>query len=194
MSLLLQYADTAPEQLRKRVDTLPELVAELDKLGVRFERWQASAPIADVTSPEAILTAYASDVERLKRERGYKTADVVRLKRDPHDTKWADRAKAARAKFLDEHTHSEDEVRFFVEGAGMFCLHIDGVVSLVVCERGDLLSVPAGTRHWFDMGTNPDFCAIRVFGSERGWVADFTGDKLGGRFLSFDQVRAQFGS
>jgi 1,2-dihydroxy-3-keto-5-methylthiopentene dioxygenase len=52
--------------------------------------------------------------------------------------------------------------------------------------------VPAGTHHWFDMGKDPAFCAIRLFGSERGWVAAFTGDKIAGRFLSFDQVKQQF--
>jgi 1,2-dihydroxy-3-keto-5-methylthiopentene dioxygenase len=65
-------------------------------------------------------------------------------------------------------------------------------VLLLRCERGDLLSVPAGTRHWFDMGTVPHFCAIRMFGSEAGWVAAFTGDPIAQRFPSFDAVNERW--
>jgi 1,2-dihydroxy-3-keto-5-methylthiopentene dioxygenase len=89
---------------------------------------------------------------------------------------------AMRTKFLSEHTHSEDEVRFFVEGSGLFSLHIGGSVYLVTCERGDLLSVPAGTRHWFDMGDSPRFAAIRLFLDPSGWVAKYTGDAIADRF------------
>jgi 1,2-dihydroxy-3-keto-5-methylthiopentene dioxygenase len=68
-----------------------------------------------------------------------------------------------RGKFLDEHTHAEDEVRFFAEGSGMFYLHIGGKVYMVLCEAGDFISVPAGTTHWFDMGPSPDLEAENLF-------------------------------
>jgi 1,2-dihydroxy-3-keto-5-methylthiopentene dioxygenase len=191
MTTLLQFADTTPDTLVLRATEFEDIARRLEGIGVRFERWTATQSLPDDALPEAILSAYAEDIERLKKERGYRTADVVRLKRTPGDPDWAEKARVARAKFLEEHTHSEDEVRFFVEGSGMFCLHVDGQVYQIVCERGDLLSVPAGTTHWFDMGTEPAFCAIRVFGDERGWVADFTGDKLASNFLSFDQVKQQ---
>src|SRR3546814_6097561 len=83
-----------------------------------------------------------------------------------------------RAKFLSEHTHADDEVRFFVEGSGQFYLHMNDRVYVMLCEAGDLISVPAGTRHWFDTGPNPMFTAIRLFVSPDGWVADFTGDPI----------------
>ena len=191
MTTLLQFAESAPRALVGRFDRFEDIVQRLSAIGVRFERWEASQPLSADASAESILLAYSADIERLKRERGYKTADVVRLKREPADAGWAAKAAAARGKFLDEHTHSEDEVRFFVEGSGMFCLHLHGFVHMLVCERGDLLSVPAGTRHWFDMGRDPAFCAIRVFGNEAGWVADFTGDKLASDYYDYDQVRAQ---
>jgi len=192
MSLLLRYHVSAPDELLLRADAEPEISAALADVGVRFERWAATKELSDDSSPADILAAYAGDVERLKRERGYLSADVVRMKRDAHDTKWTERAQAARAKFLDEHTHAEDEVRFFVEGSGMFCMHIGDSVTLMLCERGDLLSVPAGARHWFDMGTEPEFCAIRVFGNELGWIAEFTGDKIASRYLTYDQVRQRY--
>jgi 1,2-dihydroxy-3-keto-5-methylthiopentene dioxygenase len=95
-----------------------------------------------------------------------------------------------RRKFLQEHTHDEDEVRFFVEGAGVFYLRSAGKVHVTRCERGDLLSVPAGTRHWFDMGPAPFFTAIRWFTRPEGWVARFTGDPIAEQFPGFENVPA----
>jgi 1,2-dihydroxy-3-keto-5-methylthiopentene dioxygenase len=94
--------------------------------------------------------------------------------------------EAARRKFLDEHTHAEDEVRFFVEGAGAFYLHLGARVFQVVCGAGDLLSVPAGTKHWFDMGPAPRFTVIRLFTDPAGWVAEPTGDAIASRLPRFE--------
>ena len=80
------------------------------------------------------------------------------------------------------------EIRLFVDGAGLFYLRFDDLVAMVRCERGDLLMVPAGTRHWFDMGARPSFCAIRFFGTPDGWKAAFTGDEIARRFPSFDEL------
>ena len=52
----------------------------------------------------------------------------------------------------------------------------------VLCEKDDLISVPAGTRHWFDMGPEPYFVAIRVFTNPAGWVANFTGSDIAAQF------------
>ena len=100
-----------------------------------------------------------------------------------------DAEKAAaefRNKFLAEHTHADFEVRFVVDGSGLFYLHLGDRVMLVLCEKGDLISVPANTTHWFDMGENPDFKCIRLFTTEDGWVGDFTGSDIATRFPDMD--------
>lgn len=153
-----------------------EIAQALRRVGIRFERWEASAPVAPGDEQAAILEAYRADLDRLMQEGGYRTADVVSLGPDHPQ-----RAEL-RQKFLEEHTHSEDEVRFFVAGRGLFSLRVDGRVYEVLCEAGDLLGVPAGTRHWFDMGPRPSFAAIRLFIDPAGWVASFTGDPIAGRF------------
>ncbi|HEX6614518.1 MAG TPA: acireductone dioxygenase [Rhodanobacteraceae bacterium] len=152
------------------------IARELGKAGVRFERWEASQPIAPGAAPETVIEAYRPDIERLQREGGYKAVDVISLGAD-HPQK-----DALRQKFLNEHTHSEDEVRFFVAGQGLFTLHIGERVYEVLCCQGDLIGVPDGTRHWFDMGPNPGFVAIRLFTNPEGWVAQFTGDAIAQRF------------
>jgi 1,2-dihydroxy-3-keto-5-methylthiopentene dioxygenase len=134
-----------------------------------------------------VLAAYADDVARIRRDGGYASVDVVRLRPDGSSA-WPATAAAARAKFLEEHTHAEDEVRFFVEGTGTFYVRTEGHVHAITCARGDLLSVPAGTRHWFDMGTAPAFAAIRIFGTTAGWVAAFTGDGIARTFPDHDSL------
>jgi 1,2-dihydroxy-3-keto-5-methylthiopentene dioxygenase len=89
---------------------------------------------------------------------------------------------ALREKFLAEHIHTEDEIRFFVHGSGHFVLHVDGKVYDAFCEAGDLISVPANIKHWFDAGEKPSFTALRVFTDTSGWVAHFTGDGISARF------------
>jgi len=143
---------------------------------VRFEQWEASAPVAPGASQEAVIAAYRQDIDRLMREQGYQSVDVVSLAPDHPDR------AALRTKFLSEHTHSEDEVRFFVAGSGQFTLHIAGKVYDVLCEAGDLIGVPDGTPHWFDMSESPYFIAIRLFTNKEGWVANFTGTDIAERF------------
>ena len=98
--------------------------------------------------------------------------------------------EAARKKFLNEHTHDEEEIRYFVAGSGVFYLHVDGKVHAMLCTQGDLLSVPALTTHWFDMGTRPDFTAIRFFHDDDGWVGTFTGSDISTYFPTYDQLTA----
>ena len=150
--------------------------AELALRGIRFEQWAASEQLAAAADQADILNAYRQEVERIQDEGGYTTVDAIRMTPDHPDR------DALRQKFLSEHTHAEDEVRFFVEGCGLFSLHIDDEVLVTRCERGDLIGVPAGTRHWFDMGPAPAFCALRFFNNTEGWVARFTGDPIADRF------------
>ena len=153
-----------------------DIAEALRMIGVRFEQWQATQPIAPGASQEEVIAAYKTDIDRLMHEEGYQTVDVVSLTADHPD-----RAQL-RQKFLSEHTHAEDEVRFFVAGSGQFTLHINGKVYDILCEQGDLIGVPDGTRHWFDMSEEPNFVAIRLFNNPAGWVAEFTGDEIATRF------------
>ncbi len=182
MSLLVVMPDDAPQKTLLSTTDGAEIARALGGVGVRFERWLASRELAADAGQAEVLDVYREDVDRLMRQGGYRSADVVRLGPD------APNRQAARQKFLSEHTHAEDEVRFFVEGRGAFYLRINGLVHCVVCEKDDLIGVPAGTRHWFDMGTRPLFTAIRIFGTEDGWVASFTQDPIASSFPDFDTL------
>ncbi|MCW3481671.1 hypothetical protein OL229_19220 [Neisseriaceae bacterium JH1-16] len=181
MSTLIRYRDDTPQLPIDQTDDGVLIAQRLAEIGVGFERWQANVPLAPDAGQEDILAAYAIDLARLKAQGGYTTTDVVRLRPDHPDR------EVLRQKFLDEHTHSEDEVRFFVEGSGAFYLHIGTQVHQVICERGDLLKVPANTRHWFDMGPHPLFTAIRVFIDPAGWVGHFTGEPIARDFPRYGE-------
>jgi 1,2-dihydroxy-3-keto-5-methylthiopentene dioxygenase len=152
-----------------------EIAEALRPLGVRFEQWPAR-PLPAGADQAAVLEAFAPEVERLKAENGYQSVDVIRMAADHPER------DALRTKFLSEHRHSEDEVRFFVEGEGLFTLREGERVYAALCTAGDLISVPAGMRHWFDMGPSPHFTAIRLFVNPDGWIANFTGDPIADRF------------
>jgi 1,2-dihydroxy-3-keto-5-methylthiopentene dioxygenase len=190
MTLLQVMAEGDAAEVRLRTDDASLIGTELATRAIVFDRWPI-APDVDVhRPPEQILAEYADRVEALNSDGRYRYIDVAALQPDDNHPDWHDTATAARSKFLAEHRHAEDEVRFFVAGRGCFYLHLEPEVLAVVCEGGDLLSVPAGTRHWFDMGARPDFVAIRFFEQEDGWIGDFTGDAIGERFPTLDQLVA----
>ncbi len=184
MSFLNIYDADQPGQVKQSLTEGAAIQAALGEKGVRFERWQANQPLTEGADQEAILAAYADEVARLKQDNGFQTADVISLTPDHPDK------AALRQKFLSEHIHSEDEVRFFVRGSGMFYLHLDNEVFVVGCEQEDLISVPAGAKHWFDMGDNPDFTCIRLFTNPEGWVAQYTEDKIADGFPRFEELSA----
>ncbi len=183
MTTLTTWLETGlvPESMTEDLEILADRLAAS---GIRFARWEASHPLGPDDDQDAILAAYGDEIARLKQEGGYAAADVIRLKPGTPDI------EPMRAKFLSEHTHDEDEVRFFVEGSGAFYLRIDGRVHQVICRAGDLIGVPALTRHWFDMGPNPHFTAIRLFTNPEGWVARYTGDPIADRFPRYETLDA----
>lgn len=176
MSRLTIYHDNDPLNIILATEDFDTIADQLKSAGIRFERWHADKPLADDADNESILEAYKIEIDRLVAECGFQSYDVVSMNPD-HPQK-----DEFRHKFLAEHRHSEDEVRFFVRGHGLFVMHIEDKVLSLLCEKDDLISVPANTRHWFDMGPNPVFTAIRLFNNVEGWVANFTGDDIADRF------------
>ena len=139
MTKLIVMPDSDPSTTLTSTTDPAAIAAALGTVGVRFEQWTAAAPLAADATQDDVLAAYRADVDRLMAE-GYVTVDVARLRGDPADTAWPAKAAEARGKFLAEHTHADDEVRFFVEGRGAFYLRLDGRVHIVCCEAGDQLA------------------------------------------------------
>lgn len=181
MTTLSIFNQNQPEQPQTVTEDASEIQRLLADKGIRFEQWPTRDLPEDATQ-ETILDAYEAEVAALKQACGFQTADVISLNPDNPQK------DALRQKFLDEHVHSEDEVRFFVRGQGLFYLHLDDQVFAVLCQKNDLISVPEGTRHWFDMGPEPRFTCIRLFSNPEGWVANFTGEDIASRLPRYETL------
>ena len=166
-----------PEKTR----TITEKAAIADYLagvGIDYEVWEASRPVQPDAPSEEILQAYSGEIETLKARGGYVTADVINVNAQ---TPGLD---AMLAKFNREHWHDEDEVRFIVHGSGLFHVHPAGspVVAIEV-ETGDLIRVPRGTLHWFDLcSSSRHIRAIRLFQDTSGWTPHYTGSGVDEKF------------
>ena len=157
-----------PEESRSLTDP-SEIRAFLAARGIEYERAEPNVPVATDAPAADVLAAYRAKIEELNARGGYVTADVIDV--FPHTPN----LDTMLAKFNSEHWHDEDEVRFIVEGRGLFHIRPDeGPVFAIEVEAGDLIRVPKGTHHWFDLCTEKRIRAIRLFQDPSGWTPHYT--------------------
>ncbi len=161
-----------------------EIARRLAEIDVLFERWEGSREVDEGATHDEIIEAYREDIDRLMQRYGFKALDVITIHPE-HPKK-----DELRDKLLHEHMHSESEMRFFVDGEALFYIRKGGRVFGVLCERGDLVSVPANTAHWFDMGEEPRLKMVRLFNNDGcGLPSYFTGNRINERFPRLEQSR-----
>ncbi len=156
-----------PKQDRM-IESVADIRRELATLGIDYERWSLDRVGADA-SPDEVLSAYADEIEDMKRRGGYVTADVIDVNPATPNL------ETMLAKFDKEHTHDEDEVRFILTGRGIFFLHLGDQVISVEVGPGDMLRIPRGTTHWFTLCEDRRIRAIRWFQYTAGWAPHYTG-------------------
>ena len=160
---------TIPE-LSQKIEGVEAIRALLEPRGVDYECIVPNAPVASDAPAATVLAAYKEKIDELNARGGYVTADVIDVF---PDTPGLD---AMLNRFNSEHWHSEDEVRFIVEGRGVFHIHPEGEpVMAVEVGPGDLVRVPAGIHHWFDLCADRRIRAIRLFKDPAGWAPHYTG-------------------
>ncbi|MHC6224628.1 acireductone dioxygenase [Pseudomonas sp. X10] len=167
MSILSVYHQSSPDLPNKVLTHFDDIAATLAEQGVRFERRQA------VAFQEDAVAAHREQVDTLMTGNGYMSHAVL-----SHDSE--------HQALLAEHTHDASELCWFVAGRGQLSLRMGEYVYAVLCEKHDVIVVPAGVRRRFDMGENPRCVAIRLFSTPAGEVATFTGDKIAERFPRLD--------
>src|ERR1044071_6855262 len=154
-----------------------EIASALAGHGIEYERWKPAHPVADNAPADEILRAYSSEIEALKERGGYVTADVIDV--NPA-TPGLDEMLA---KFNREHWHDEDEVRFIIAGHGLFHIHsANGAVLAIEVEAGDLIRVPRGTLHWFNLCSDRRIRAIRLFQDPAGWAPNYSESGIDARY------------
>ncbi len=158
--------------------TTEEITSGLARYGIEYERWQPAHEIAANAPAEEILNTYAKEIDALKTRGGYVTADVIDV--NPL-TPGLDEMLA---KFNREHWHDEDEVRFIIAGHGLFHIHSKaGPVLAIEVEAGDLIRVPRGTLHWFNLCGDRRIRTIRLFQDTAGWTPHYSESRVNERFL-----------
>lgn len=146
-----------------------EITAHLASIGIDYERWEPTSSPPPGASAEEILACYRDRIEKFKQRGGYVTADVIDVSPETPNL------KAMLAKFSREHWHDEDEIRFIVGGRGLFHIHPrSGPLTAIEVEAGDLIRVPRGTWHWFDLCRERRIRAIRLFQDPAGWTPHYT--------------------
>ena len=162
----------------KTLTSTDEITTALASHGIDYERWTPAHPVADNAPPEEILNAYAREIEDLKQRGGYVTADVIDVNPATPGL------EAMLTKFNREHWHDEDEVRFIIAGHGLFHIHsAGGAVLAIEVEAGDLIRVPQGTLHWFNLCGDRRIRAIRLFQDMAGWTPHYTESRVDENFL-----------
>lgn len=146
--------------------------------GIWFERWPLEERVDPNAPAEEILKAYDSEIKSLMAKGGYVVADVVNITTEtPNLEVLLDRFRA-------EHTHSEDEVRFILRGNGLFHVHPEnGPVFAIQVTAGDMINVPKGTKHWFDLCKDRVIRAVRLFQETAGWTPHYVDQPISGEFV-----------
>ncbi len=165
-----------PEEKR----TINDTAAIRDYLaphGIWYERWPLEERVDPNAPSEEILKAYDPEIKSLMKRGGYVVADVVNI---THETP---NLEALLDRFRKEHTHSEDEVRFILRGNGLFHVHPEsGPVYAIEVTAGDMINVPKGTKHWFDLCKDKTIRAIRLFQETSGWTPEYIENGVQGQY------------
>jgi 1,2-dihydroxy-3-keto-5-methylthiopentene dioxygenase len=165
-----------PQRQQELYDPI-EIAHFLAPFGIAYEQWSPDAKLSDDPGNDEILAGYAWQIDALKKKGGYVTADVINITPDVPNL------QAMLDRFNKEHTHAEDEVRFIVKGRGVFHIHpAGGPVFSIEMTPGDLINVPAGTQHWFDLCADRTIRAIRLFKELAGWTPQYIADGVHGRY------------
>jgi 1,2-dihydroxy-3-keto-5-methylthiopentene dioxygenase len=161
----------------REISDTQEICEFLKPFGIWYENWDVDGRIGPEATNEEILTAYAPEIDRLKNAGGFVTADVINVSPETPNL------DVLLAKFSKEHTHSEDEVRFTVRGSGVFHIHpTGGPVFAIQVESGDLINVPKGTQHWFDLCEDKSIRCIRLFQDQSGWTPNYVENSVHERY------------
>jgi 1,2-dihydroxy-3-keto-5-methylthiopentene dioxygenase len=158
----------------ERIEDDEKIRAFLDQYRIDYGQWDISSippsllekPSLEPDEKQQILDSLDERIEAEKQKVGYQSADVVTLSPSvPNLEKILE-------PFQKEHFHTENEIRFVVDGAGVFSINPRTAPAFdVAMVPGDFISVPAGTWHWFNLGAERRIKAVRIFESAEGWAA-----------------------
>jgi 1,2-dihydroxy-3-keto-5-methylthiopentene dioxygenase len=180
MATLKIYKD---QKLTKQSKDQSLIQSLLKEINIHFENWEISENLDKDSSTDEIASNFKDKIEKVLKENNFSSFDIVNIK---PELEGLDELKK---KFIPEHTHDDNEVRFFIDGEGLFCINQDEAIYQLLCTKGDYISVPAHTKHWFDMGSKASFKCIRFFENKEGWIAKYTDSKISQQYPLLDEFQ-----
>ena len=180
MPSLSVFSATHPQQPYKVLGWPEHVSATLAELGVRYEQYLPAMPLNRDSSDASILEAYAAPVTQLLESRADLSVQLLRISHGQAPV------QAPHGQCLEAHSHDEAECHLLVAGQALFSLHAGATVYQLLCEKGDLLVIPAGICHWLDFGSQDNCVVIRVLGSEQGAQVVLSGDPIAADFARLE--------
>lgn len=105
-------------------------------------------------------------LEAIKKCRGYSYSDLIEVSPGTLPG-YEEKLKC----FYEEHIHSDEEIRYVVEGSGYFDIRdMDDRWIRMWTKAGDLIILPAGSYHRFTLDENNHVKALRLFVGEPVWT------------------------
>lgn len=161
---------------------LQKIQKELQPLSVQLNRWDIEGQetlnllgketLSD-EEKEQTLKGLDHYFNKLKEELGYVSRDLIVL--SPKTPNLDELLK----KFDSAHTHADDEVRYIVDGEGVFGFtRPDGSQIELTVEAKDYINVPKDTEHWFYLTDKKRIKAVRYFSGMDGWTPEYTGTEI----------------
>ena len=165
----------------ERLTDLAAIGRELAPLGVGLNRWPLprgevrallDSESLDLREKSQVMASVRSRFDALQVAEGIQDADLIVLHSGIPGL------QGILAKFSDPHTHADDEIRYIVDGSGIFgFVRPDGSQVGLTVEAEEFINVPAGVEHWFVLTESRRIKAVRYFTDTSGWTPAYTGTK-----------------
>ena len=157
---------------------LEDITRELTPLNVKLNYWKVGndSSIKQLIAQESLTEAEKEQIlqsldhyfEQLKQSHGYQARDLIVL--HPH----IPNLDTLLSKFDRLHTHADDEVRYVIDGEGVFgFVRPDGSQVELTIQPEEYINVPAGTKHWFYLTNKRRIKALRYFITTEGWIPQY---------------------
>jgi len=160
MSRLSVHHQTSPQIPNKVLGHAEDIASTLASVGIEFRELPLENRLQAGASEQEILAALGETLERLKRDSDLSQAEVISIDQR-HWPREGDKPVDAPVEMVADGA----QLYLFLAGQGLLSLHVDDYVYSLFGERNALISVPTGTRYWFDLGEFPHCAAVRLSGA-----------------------------
>lgn len=174
MSSLAVHLHTSPQLPNKVLNHADDIASTLAAVGLGYRQVELPAALRPGCEQAEFDAAYGLWLQALMGEQGHVRQELFNLQRN-HPQKLE-----LRARYLDEQVQASTSAWLFLGGFAQLSVHLDDYVYVLQGERGDLLTLPAGTRHWFDLGEEPHALVLRLSAADE--APRLTGEEIASRF------------